>query len=144
MIIKGDKIKLIKKIGNFDKIGDTFEVVGVDNGVITFTCSYGTGCMSYDEFKRYFEKVEENKRTWTDWESKYEKLTNPFTGYYMTIPVLLRNNGKKVQVKCDSYRAEASCCKEDKFDYDKGYELAKRRLIAKIISYQVEKYGKSL
>ena len=34
MIIKGDKIKSVQKIGNFDKVGDIFEVTGVDNGVI--------------------------------------------------------------------------------------------------------------
>ena len=41
MIIIGDKIKLIQKISNFDKIGDIFEVTGVDGGVISFTCDYG-------------------------------------------------------------------------------------------------------
>lgn len=100
--------------------------------------------MSYDEFERYFEKVEEKKRIWTDWDNKYEEFTNPFNGNSMRFIVLFRNNGKKVQAKWGNYRAEATCCKEDKFDYDKGYKLAKRRLIAKIISYQVEKYAKSL
>lgn len=57
MIIKGDKIKLVQKIGSFDKVGDIFEVTGVDNGVVSFKCNYGTGCMSYDEFERYFEKL---------------------------------------------------------------------------------------
>lgn len=58
MIIIGDKIKLIQKISNFDKIGDIFEVTGVDGGVISFTCDYGAGCMSYNEFEKYFEKIE--------------------------------------------------------------------------------------
>ena len=145
MIIKGDKIKLVHKIGNFDKVGDIFEVVGVDNGVISFMCNYGTGCMSYDEFEKYFEKCfEKKKRTWTDWNTECEKVINPFSGCYMRFPVSFRNNGKKIQVKWSTYKAEASCCKEDIFDYNKGYELAKRRLFSKIISGQVEKYAKSL
>lgn len=58
MIIKGDKIKLVHKIGNFNKIDDVFKVIDVENGVITFECNYDKGCMSYNEFEKYFEKVE--------------------------------------------------------------------------------------
>lgn len=93
MIIKGDKIKLVQKIGNFDKVGDIFEVTGVDDGVISFKCNYGTGCMSYDEFERYFEKIE--KRKWSDWSiRKGENAYDPFTGNAYPITELMARRFK--------------------------------------------------
>lgn len=144
MIIKGDKIKLVQKIGNFDKVGDIFEVTGVDNGVISFKCNYGTGCMSYDEFERYFEKIE--KRKWSDWSiRKGENAYDPFTGNTYPITSLsFRTNGKKVQVRYCGYKAEATCCDEDNFDIDTGFKLAKCRLIAKLVAGQVDAYAKIL
>ena len=62
MIIKGDKIKLVQKIGNFDKVGDVFEITGVDDGIVSFSCGYGTGCMTYEEFENYFKKLNQLKR----------------------------------------------------------------------------------
>lgn len=57
---KGDLIRLIKPMGVFDNIGEVCEVTDVsEDGVISFRFgdSY-LGCMSYDEFKKYFELVE--------------------------------------------------------------------------------------
>lgn len=149
MIIKGDKIKLAQKIGNFDKVGDVFEVTGVDNGVVSFKCNYGTGCMSYDEFEKYFEKVKPVvKKPWTDWKEVYGGYTylNPFEDgeEYIDFPIAYRTNGKKIQVKSNGYKAESTCCNGDIFDFDTGYELVRRRLIAKLICGQVEAYAKSL
>lgn len=58
-------------------------------------------------------------------------------------------NGKKVQLKIetgknDTIRSEASCNKNDKFDFNKGLELAKRRLIVKFLAKKVEDYAKSM
>ena len=145
MIIKGDKIKLVQKLGNFDKVGDVFTVTGVDSGVISFNCSYGTGCMTYDEFKKYFEKVENpviSKRTWTKWKLKTVTFLNPFNGISCAIDVQMRENGKKVQVRFDHLRAEASCYKDDKFDVSKGFDLAKRRLVIKLLDNEVKEYAK--
>lgn len=144
MIIKGDKIKLVQKISNFDKVGDIFEVTGVDNGVVSFECNYGTGCMSYDEFEKYFEKVK--KREWSKWfRDPDNRSIEPFgDGTKITTNILYRSNGKKVQIKCGGYRAEATCCKTDQFDLRTGYILAKRRLIVKMLQGQVDAYAKSL
>ena len=142
MIIKGDKIKLIQKIGSFDKVGDVFEVTGVDNGVVSFKCNYGTGCMSYDEFEKYFEKVKPVvKKPWTDWKS-IRSGERSEDGRNIIIQV--RENGKKVQVRGCGYKAEATCCAEDTFDFNKGFELAKRRWLAKRFCGQVEDFAKSL
>lgn len=69
-MIKGDRIKLVKKMGVFDNIGEICEVTDIqEGGVICF--KFGgchLGCMSFDEYEKYFEKVEEPvKRTWSKW-----------------------------------------------------------------------------
>lgn len=60
MITKGNKIRLIKPMGVFDNIGEVCEVTDVsEDGVISF--KFGgchLGCMSYNEFEKYFELVE--------------------------------------------------------------------------------------
>ena len=61
MITKGNEIRLIKQMGVFDNIGEVCEVTDVsEDGVISF--KFGgchLGCMSYNEFEKYFELVEE-------------------------------------------------------------------------------------
>lgn len=61
MLVKGDKIRLVKPMGAFVNVGEICDVMEVTgNGVISF--KFGgvhKGCMSYDEFEKYFEKVEE-------------------------------------------------------------------------------------
>lgn len=142
MIIKGDKIKLVQKIGNFDKVGDIFEVTGVDNGVVSFKCNYGTGCMSYDEFEKYFEKIE--KKVWSKWAIKAESFDSPITNKHCVMNLRVRDNGKKIQVRSCGYKAEATCYSGDTFDFDKGYELAKKRLIVKMLHGQVKSYAETL
>lgn len=56
-MIKGDKIKLVHPMGAFTNVGEVCEVVDVQNGgVISFKFGGGKhlGCMSYDEFEKYF------------------------------------------------------------------------------------------
>lgn len=59
MITKGNEIRLIKPMGVFDNIGEVCEVIDVsEDGVISF--KFGgchLGCMSYNEFEKYFELV---------------------------------------------------------------------------------------
>lgn len=146
MILVGDKIKLVKEIPDgFNKIGQIFRISHIDNGHITFYLDDTiAGCMSYDEFEKYFEKVE--KREWSDWSiRKGESAYDPFTGGVYPISSLsFRTNGKKVQVRYCGYKAEATCCSGDKFNIDTGFKLAKCRLIAKMIAGQVDAYAKSL
>ena len=60
MITKGNEIRLIKPIGVFDNIGEVCEVTDVsEDGVISFKFGgYHLGCMSYNEFEKYFELVD--------------------------------------------------------------------------------------
>ena len=145
MIIKGDKIQLVQKIGNFDKVGDIFEVTGVDNGVISFKCNYGTGCMSYDEFERYFEKVETPvKKTWSDWSLAHELIFIDIRGNEKTIKYQYRDNGKRVQVRSGALKAGSSCYDEDEFSLSSGLELAEMRLVVKYLDNQVKSIAKAM
>lgn len=58
---KGDLIRLVKPMGVFDNIGEICEVTDVsEDGVISFRFGGShLGCMSYNEFEKYFELVEE-------------------------------------------------------------------------------------
>jgi len=60
MITKGNEIRLIKPMGVFDNIGEVCEVTDIsEDDVISF--KFGgchLGCMSYNEFEKYFELVE--------------------------------------------------------------------------------------
>ena len=134
-MIKGDKIKLKKKIGTFDHIGAICEVIDVsEDGIISFRYKNKyEGCISKDVCMKYFDKV----RRWTEWKYggvlMYCSIGNrpSFTFWY-------RYNGKTVQVKHKEYKAKASCHKDDKFDIDVGLSIAKRRLIIKILTNQIE------
>lgn len=145
-MIKGDRIKLVRKMGVFDNIGEICEVTDIqEGGVICF--KFGgchLGCMSYDEYEKYFEKVETPvKKPWSDWEIEEIYFTdingNRKIGYYR-----YRTNGKKVQVRCGAFKAEATCRKDDVFDFEKGLALAKSRLIVKYLDNQVKSIAKAM
>lgn len=58
---KEDKIRLVKPMGAFTNVGEVCDIVDIsEDGIISFKFSEGVhlGCMSYDEFERYFEIVE--------------------------------------------------------------------------------------
>ena len=56
----------------------------------------------------------------------------------------VRDNGKKVQVRCGLFKAEATCCKDNTFDFDKGLVLAEKRLMVKLLNNQVNEIAKSM
>lgn len=60
MIVKGNEIRLVKPMGVFDNIGEICEVTDVsEDGVISFRFGGShLGCMSYNEFEKYFELVD--------------------------------------------------------------------------------------
>lgn len=150
-MIKGDKIKLIRQMGMFNNIGEICEVINVDeNGVISFRFGKNgmhLGCMSYNEFEKYFELVQETKREWSPW--KIESLFHMnLNGNHISTIIYYRHNGKKVQVKYTYnktvVRAEASCHNEDKFSLNKGLRIAKYRLIVKLLKKEAEDFAKTM
>lgn len=151
-MIVGDKIRLVKKMGVFDNIGEICEVTDIqDSGVICFKFGGGQhlGCMSYDEYERYFENVEEPiKREWSEWKHEpicFISLHNnnlAFNGRY-------RTNGKKVEFKVcftkrEVIKTSATCCPDDEFNIKKGLDLAKKRFIVKYLDQQVKDIAKEM
>ena len=127
-MIKGDKIKLIRKMGVFDNIGEICEVTDVtDDGVICFRFGKNgmhLGCMSYNEFEKYFELVN-NK--WTDWTKSNIGYYNLDKSYYL-MPIEYRHNNKIFQMRTidKSLKSIAVYNKCDSFDFYKGFDLVKR------------------
>ena len=146
-MIKGDKIKLIKPMGVFTNIGEICEVIDVgEGGVISFKFGNGLhlGCMSYDEFQKYFELVkEESKRRWSEWKRADMSFYN-FFNTKITVGIEYRENGKKVQVKAHGVKGESTCSKYDEFDVTKGFELAKKRFMIKYLTKSLKEYAKTL
>ena len=146
MLIVGSKIKLKKKMGVFDNIGEICEVTDIqEGGVICF--KFGgchLGCMSYDEYEKYFEKVETPvKRTWSKWYLNEIRFTD-INGKDVRCNYLYRTNGKKVQIRSGAFKVETTCYKDDTFDLNKGLNLAKKRLIVKYLDNQVKSIAKAM
>lgn len=156
-MIKGDKIKLVHPMGVFTNIGEVCEVTDVqDGGVISFKFGGGRhlGCMSYDEFEKYFElvpaknKVRKKKHEWSEWEELVDSFYNPIFDEYVNIHLERRtDNEKRVQVRTKEepqLRSQSSCHKDDTFSKCRGYCLAINRLYVKWIEELVKDYAKSL
>lgn len=121
MLIKGDKIRLVKKIGRTSEIGDMFDVVDItENGAITLKSNYGIGVMSYDEFEKYFEKVGEDSYL-SNWSSWQEIDFNNDTAHYMT-------NGEEIVFKYKNMKVKTSCLSTDTFDLEIGLNLCEKKM----------------
>ena len=150
-MIKGDKIRLKSKMGVFDNIGEICEVTDIsDDGSIYFKFGNGRhlGCMSFNEYKKYFELVEEkesSKRTWSKWKPYHSQFYDQ-DGYNIDLDTFVRGNGKRVQIKLadESLKASATCRNDDEFSFEKGLDLAERRLIVKYLSREVKEYANSI
>lgn len=136
MLIKGRKIKMIKAMPNFNKVGQEFEVTDIKDGAIFFKCNFGSGLMSYKEYKQYFKEVEVLQ--WSEWS----------TALISEEQVEYRNNGKEVQVKYLDLIGTAKCHDDDIFDLHKGISLAySRAKLTKLkIDFEIaeEEYSKLL
>ena len=146
-MIKGDRIKLIKKMGVFDNIGEICEIIDIQEGGVIYFKFGGChlGCMSYDEYEKYFEKVEiPVKRAWSDWSLAHELTFMDIKGDEKTIKYQYRDNGKRVQVRSGVLKAGSSCYDEDEFSLSSGLELAEMRLVVKYLDNQVKSIAKSM
>lgn len=123
MLLKGDKIKQVKEINGFNKVGFEFEVTDIDMGVISFASNFGKGVMSYDEFEKYFEKVV--VETWSEWSDCYTDFQH-------------RMKGKLIECKFnDGIHTFAKCLPEDEFNLNVGLEIC-------IKKHQLKKLEKEL
>ena len=154
MITKGSQIELIKPMGLFTNVGEVCEVVNVtEDGVISFRFGEGRhlGCMSYDEYGKYFKEYEKpnkiNKKPWTKWE-KTNLFYFDMDAQKACVPIKYRYNGYRVQLQTDykenNLKARASCHSTDTFDLETGLDLASARLVVKLLNREVENMAKAM
>lgn len=163
-MIKGDKIKLVKSMGVFTNVGEVCEVTDIrEDGSIWFRFGgVHLGCMSYDEYEKYFEPVKEKvKREWSEWKCYQYDLTleydirnneNNVTCIEESIgdfgKVWYRDNGKRIQVRIEIngkyFKSSAICCHRDVFNFQIGMKLALKRLFPKVLAYLAEYDAKNM
>lgn len=97
--------------------------------------------MKDNEREKYSNKTV--KRSWTKWYLNEIRFTD-INGKDVRCNYLYRTNGKKVQIRCGAFKAEATCCKDDEFEIEKGLNLAKKRLVIKWLDSQVKSIAKSM
>ena len=85
------------------------------------------------------------KYVWTDWKKADIYFNDPFNKddifeLEIHIECEVRSNGKRVQVRSGALSAMASCNEDcgDKFDFDKGMNIAARRFVLKWLSNRLE------
>ena len=138
MLVKGDKIKLVKPMGVFTNVGEICDVVDVtEDGVISF--KFGKvhmGCMSIDEFSKYFVKYEEPKPI-TVTPDRIEQVMNDSK---VTVQTLF---GKCTVVACQLPSGfviveSAACVDPKNYDEKMGIEICMNRIKDKV--WEMEGY----
>ena len=98
--------------------------------------------MKDNEHEKYSNKTV--KKPWSEWSLPFEMTFHDIRGGKKTFNYQARTNGKKVQVRSGVFKAEATCYKDDVFDFEKGLALAKSRLIVKYLDNQVKSIAKAM
>lgn len=134
-MMKGDKIKLKKKIGTFGHIGAICTVIDVsEDGIISFRYKNKyEGCISEDVRAEYFDEVHK----WSEWRKKNGGNYFNSDGRFYAFVYEYRTDGKKIQVRSGKYKAEACCHKDDTYNEEIGLFLASNRLFIKILQDMV-------
>lgn len=150
-VTKGTKIQLVKPMGNIlTNVGETFEVCNlVKDGsmIIESKVNKFIFIITLDLLVTYFKVEEEKetpKRTWSEWEYDWFYYFN-LSGEEYTVPVKFRDNGKVVELRTNyknkpNLRVKAICNEKykDKFDFDKGLNLADARLTIKLLQRELD------
>jgi len=142
MLRKGSKIKLVKKMGVFDNIGEVCEVVNVEeDGTIFFKFGEGMhmGVMSADEFEKYFVEYEEVKtpKRNTVTEEDIEAIMN---GAKVVVDTVFNKcTIVSVQLPNGFVITESSACVDpENYDEEMGVEICMNRIINKV--WELEGY----
>lgn len=141
MIKKGDKIELVKPMGIFTNIGEICDVIDVtEEGMICF--KFGEihmGCMSEDEFEKYFVKYEEPEaiKVNTVTAEHIEEIMNHSKVTVQTV------FDKCTVVACQLPNGfvivESSACVDPtNYDVDMGVEICMQRITDKV--WELEGY----
>jgi hypothetical protein len=128
-------------IGNNCKKKRTVKYISPDMKYIVVESENGSILVIQADYLKNYTK--RKKYIWTDWEECMLYFNDPFDWYcnrVIRIKCKVRSNGKRVQVRSGALSAMASCNEDcgDKFNFDKGVELAGKRLILKWLSNRLE------
>ena len=136
MILRYDRVILVKEFDNLKTVGNEYEIANVTDTKIVVrdvVSKVAVGAVDIDEFDQYFTKVDEVKKGWTPWNHLVDQ-SGDIVGFY-------RTNYKKVQVRTnDNFRAEATCYKDDEFNLFFGLQLASARCNAKALKKMEDEY----
>lgn len=127
-ILKYDKVVLIKEFGKLKTVGETYEVANITETSFVLRdtkTKVAVGVINIKDFEEYFNKAEDVKG-WTPW-TPIANIDGSFIAVY-------RTNFKKVQVRFEGYRAEASCNTMDDFNLFFGIKLAITRCRIKYLN----------
>lgn len=117
IILKNDKVVLIKEFGNLQTVGETYEVANITDTAIVIrdvSTKIAVGAVDISDFYKYFKKPDEVKG-WTEWKEIRDADDDIF--FY-------RTNQKRVQVKSlDNIRAESSCNQKDNDEFNLHFGL---------------------
>ena len=134
IIFRNDKVMLMKDFGNMS-VGNIYEVANItDTSVILRDAEkkIAVGAIDIDQFDQYFKKPEEVKK-WTKWNGLRNASDDTIAFY--------RTNGKKIQVRnVEGVIAEASCNKNDEFNFYFGLALACHRCRIKTMKKMIKTY----
>lgn len=142
MILRNDKVTLIKEFGKLTNIGETYEVANITDTKIVLReekTKIAVCAIDTSEFDTYFVKLDYSKPIdWTDWYAIGDS-NGCILGYY-------RTNCKKVQVRIGigekSVKAEANCNTkhDDIFNLTFGIMLAYHRCHNKCLERMKQKH----
>lgn len=138
MIKKGDKIVLKAPMGIFTNIGEICPVLEVESGVITFSFNNGMhmGCMSADEYEKYFDKYEEPKVNTVTQEQIDEILDNSeieaWTVFDKCTVVVCQLPNGFVLVE------SSACVSPENYDEEMGVEICMNKITDKV--WELEGY----
>lgn len=141
MINKGEKIKLVKPMGVFTNVGEICDVIDVtEEGVICF--KFGEvhmGCMSADEFEKYFEKYEEPKMAKVNTVTE-EHIEEIMSHSKVTVQTLFdKCTVVACQLPSGFVIVESSACVDPaNYDVDMGTEICMKRIVDKV--WELEGY----
>lgn len=139
MLKKGDKIVLKTPMGVFTNVGEICPILDVsENNVITFSFGNGMhmGCMSADEYERYFDKYEEPKVNTVTQEQVDEILDNSeieaWTVFDKCTIVACQLPNGFVLVE------SSACVSPENYDEEMGMDICMNRITDKI--WELEAY----
>lgn len=127
-IMRGDKVVLIKEHAKMKMVGATVEVGNITETSVVLRnpkTKVAIAAVGIDEFYDYFKPELNNWTAWTEL-MMVDGVHSQTIGWY-------RTNHKKVQVKLNDVRAEATCNKKDQFNLYLGVNLAVSRCNKKIL-----------